>query len=76
MAKPAYKSTQARGLAGYWVSPSKKRRDGRGFPRAGRAALRDFPRAKPEGYPEEQPCQPKENPLHPDSSTWISFYLK
>ena len=30
----------------------------RGFPRAGGAASRDFPRAKPEGNPEEQPCQP------------------
>ena len=25
----------------------------------------------PEGYPEEQPCQPEDNPIHPDSITWI-----
>ena len=42
----------------------------RGFPRASRVAPRDFPRAKPEGNPEEQPCHPEENPVHPDS-----FYL-
>ena len=34
--------------------------DGRGFPRAGRAAPRDFLKTKPEGNPEEQPCQPEE----------------
>ena len=28
--------------------------------RAGRAALRNFPRAKPKGNPEEQPCKPEE----------------
>ena len=48
-----------------------KRMDGRGFPRAGRAASWDFPRAKPEGNPEEQSCQPKENPVLPDSFTQI-----
>ena len=32
---------------------------------------RDFPRAKPEGNPEEQPCQPKENLLYPNFFTWI-----
>ncbi len=37
----------------------------------GRAAPRDFPRAKPEGNPEEQPCQPEENPVLPDSFTQI-----
>ena len=46
-------------------------REGQGFPRAGRTALRDFPRAKPEGNPEEQPCQPEENPVLPDSFTQI-----
>ena len=39
--------------------------------RAGRAAPRDFPRAKPEGNPEEQRCQPKENPVDPNSFTQI-----
>ena len=37
-----------------WVrlgKSEKKRREGRGFPRAGRAAPRDFPRAKPVGNP-------------------------
>ena len=41
------------------------------FPRAGRAALRDFPRAKPEGNPEEQPCHPEENPVPPEPFTLI-----
>ena len=53
-----------------------KRREGRGFPRAGRAALRDFLRAKPEGNPEEQPCQTEENPVHPDSFAWIYILFK
>ena len=39
--------------------------------RAGRAAPRDFPRVKSEGNPEEQPCQPEENPVLPDSFTQI-----
>ena len=33
-----------------------------GFSEDGRAAPRDFPRRKPKGNPEEQPCQPKEDP--------------
>ena len=37
---------------------------------------RDFPRAKPKGNPEEQPCQPEENPVHPDSFTWIYILRK
>ena len=41
------------------------------MPRAGRAAPRDFPRAKPEGNTEEQPCQPGENPVLPHSFTQI-----
>ena len=39
--------------------------------RAGRVAPRDFPWAKPEGNPKEQPCQPKENPVFPDYFTQI-----
>ena len=39
-------------------------------------AQRDFPRAKPKGNPEEQPCQPKENPVNPDSFTWIHTLFK
>ena len=39
------------------------RRDGQGFPRAGRAAPRDFPRGNPKGNPKEQPCQPEGNPV-------------
>ena len=39
--------------------------------RTGRAAARDFPRAKPEWNPEEQPCQPEENHVLPDSFTQI-----
>ena len=34
---------------------------------AGRAAPKDFPRAEAERSPEEQPCQPEENPVLPDS---------
>ena len=33
----------------YWVILSKKKKEGRSFPRTGRDAPRDFPRAKPEG---------------------------
>ena len=47
-------------------------RDGWGFPRAGRAAPRDFPRASPSGNPSEQPCQPSENPVLPSSFTQIN----
>ena len=43
---------------------------------AGRAAPRDFPRAKPDGNPEEQPCQPDKIPVHPDSFTWIYVLFK
>ena len=39
-------------------------RKGRGFPKAGKAA-------KPEGNPKDQPCQPEENPVLPDSYTQI-----
>ena len=49
-----------------------KSRDGRGFPRAGRAAPRDFSRALPSGNPSKQPCQPSENPVHPSSFTRIN----
>ena len=45
-------------------------------PRAGRAAPRDFLRAKPEGNPEQQLCQPKENPVHTDSFTRIYILSK
>ena len=51
------------------------------FLRAGRAAPRDFSRAKPKGNPEEQPCQPEENSVLLDSFTQIyvlfliSFYI-
>ena len=51
-------------------------RDGRGFPRAGRAAPRDCPRVKPEGNPEKQCCQPDEDTVHPDSYTKIYIILK
>ena len=33
----------------------------------------DFPRAKPEGNPEEQPCQSEENPILSDSLTQINI---
>ena len=46
-----------------------------GFLRDGRAALGDFPRVKPEGNPEEQPCQSEENPILPDSFTQIYILI-
>ena len=63
-----------------WVSPS-KRGGMAGFPRADRAAPRDFPRANPLGNPALRKslgaaCQPKENPVHPDSFTWIYILFK
>ena len=47
-----------------------------GLPRAAKAAPTDFPRAKPEGNPEEQPCQTEENPVQPNSFTWIYILFK
>ena len=31
---------------------------------------------KPKGNPKEQPCQPKENHVHPNSFTWIYILFK
>ena len=42
-----------------------------GFSEGGRAAPRDFVRAKPEGNPEELTCQPEENPVLLNSFTQI-----
>ena len=50
------------------------RRDGQGFPRAGRAAPKDFLRGNPKGNPKEQPCQPEENPVL--LSLKFTFYFK
>ena len=59
------------------VNPSKKVGMDGGFPWAGRAASRDFPRALPSANPSEQPCQPSENPFHTSSFTWINpYYFK
>ena len=49
-----------------------KSREGQGFPRAGRAASWDFPRALPLGNPSEQPCQSLENTVLPSSFTKIN----
>ena len=38
---------------------------------AGKASPRDLSRAKPKGYLKEQPCQPEENLILPDSFTKI-----
>ena len=46
-----------------WVDLSKRGGKKQCFPRAGRAAPRDFPRANPKEIHKEQPCQPKENPI-------------
>ena len=43
---------------------------------AGRAAPKDFPRAKPEENLKQKPCQPEENPIHPDSLTSIYILFK
>ena len=59
-----------------WVNPSKKGEIDGVFSRAGRAFPRDFPRAKPKGNTKEQPCQPEENLVHPDSFTWIYILFK
>ena len=53
-----------------------KRRDPEGLPRAGRAAPRDFPRGKPKWDLEEQPCQPEENLILPNSFTQINSNSK
>ena len=42
-------------------------REGQGFQRAGRAAPRDFPRAKSKGNLEGQLCRLEENPVLADS---------
>ena len=42
-----------------------------GFSEGSRAALKDFIRAKLERNLEEPPCQPEENPIHPNYFTWI-----
>ena len=46
---------------------------GRGFPRAVKAAMRDFLKPEPDGSIEEQLCQPKANPVLPDSFTQIKI---
>ena len=47
------------------VNLSKKSLEGRGFPRASRAAAWNFPWALPSRNPSEQPCKPLENPAFP-----------
>ena len=39
----------------------------------GTAASKDFPKAKPNGNLEAQPCQSKENPVHPDYLFSLTF---
>ena len=46
-----------------------KSQEGRGLPRAGKAAPRDFPQASPSQNPSKQPCQPSENPVLPSTFT-------
>ena len=53
-----------------------KRRDGKGFSRAGRAAQNDFQKGKPKGTPFEQPCQPEESPVLYNSFTQIFIFLQ
>ena len=47
------------------------RRKGHGFPRAGRAAPRDFFKGEPEGNHKEQPCQPEGNTFLTDFFTHV-----
>ena len=70
-----YGQHTSKAVGGYWVNPSKRGGMDGGF--QGLAGLlRDFPRAKPEGNPEEQPCQLEENPVHPASFTWFYILFK
>ena len=63
----------------YWVNPSKRGgMDGAFWGLAGLLrgislgrSQREILRSRPEGNPEEQPYQPEQNPVHPDSITWI-----
>ena len=57
--------------------PGKYRRgrDGWDFSNAGRAAQRDFLRAKAARNPMEQNCQPKENPYLPAILLKFTFYF-
>ena len=50
--------------------------EGRGFPRAGRAAPRDFSRVKTEGNSEEQPLQPEKDPVFPTFKLRFTFFSK
>ena len=47
-----------------------------GFSENWQGCSEGFPEGKPEGNPEELPCQPEENPVHPDSFTWIYIIFK
>ena len=51
------------------VDPSKRGGMDRGFSKGWHGCSEGFPEG--EGNPEEQPCQSEENPVHPDSFTWI-----
>ena len=60
----------------YWVNPSKRGGMDGVFRGLAENALWDLPRATPEENPEEQPCQPEKNPVHPNSFTWIYILFK
>ena len=62
-----------------WVTLSKNWMHGLCFPRFDWAAPRVFVKAKPQGNPEEQPCQPEENPVQPiftESAQWTNSVSK
>ena len=52
-----------------WIIQSNKNEGLSWFSQVGRAAPRDFWRAMSYGNPKEQPFQPEENPVHPDTFT-------
>ena len=65
-----------KGKGQYWVNPSKRGGMDKVFRGLAGLLQRNFSRTKPEGNPEEQPCQPKENPIHPNSFTCIYILFK
>ena len=54
----------------YWVNPSKRVGTGE-FSKGWQGCSEGFPEVKPEENPKEQACFPKENPVLPNSFTWI-----
>ena len=47
-----------------------------GFSEGWQGCSEGYPEGKAQGKSEEQPCQPEENPVHPDTFSWIYILLK